>query len=465
MAVGLPTSSPLRVGSSSSTVGGLKSSCRGTAAVFFALGLSIVAINLTSQILRFQDEDAASNVVDIMLPTSRSYSAGGQHNQKDRISFPGEWTIELKESLQHFESNRNESISPEGLQKAFENLRHGFFVRIENGKMYMDARKQLHTHNWQGDLENGNPPVELCGVYELVCSRGFKKDIDFVFNFADEPIGVYDAAPYPVFSWTKTNLNTDLLVPYQYSFSHLPEKQGEKECDSVGDEVEREWGQKKDMAVWRGATTGVEPFTVDNWRDQWRPKTVKYCKENEDICNARIASFVQSNFDAVAQMRQELGGEDRMAMSDQASYKYALVLDGNSAPSSRMRAHLDETSLMIKQESPFMEFFYPSLRAYYNYLPLSRSIEDLRSVIEWARKHDDDVKQMIKASRRFSCQYFRKDIVMDYIEHVFEEYAKRFEGVRAPIDTKDLTLVSFGNGKPSDKCPNLIGQESCPMFH
>lgn len=389
-------------------------------------------------------------------------------NPGEGPAFPLEWTAEALQTFDYVDRHLNEVATSDALDKSFEKLDHGFLLRISDGKLYLNGDKELNLDvkgaaSWKKQIEGSKaPPRLLCPVLEMLCNRNFTKNIDFIFNFADEPVGVYDDTPFPVFSWVKTNLNSDLLVPYTFSYEGAPLHRPEN-CE-FGKQIESEWSSKRNLAIWRGATTGVRLFTEENWRDQWRPKLVSYCNANPDVCDAKISGFVQATPSAIHQMQKELGNGQHLGMSEQVGYKYLLMVDGNSSPSSRMVTYLRSTSLMIKQESPYIEFFYPSLRPYYHYVPLSRSIEDVGSAVDWARSHDEEVKRMIGAARTFECTHLNKDTVESYVEYIFNLYTSRFEGIRSSISPEKLTLISMDDGGAGlctgfrvDSCPLLRG--------
>ena len=400
--------------------------------------------------------------------TSSSINDGTHASSSDDIKtyipdFPVEWMSEAWKTFEYVDKKREQVATPQALDTSYNRLAHGFLVRIDEGKLYINADKELRSRQWKNALESTkSPPEVLCPILEMLCNRKFDKNIDFLFNFADEPVGTYNNTPFPAFSWVKSNLNSDLLVPYPLSYRGIAREKPQN-CDFT-EEIESSWSSKKNIGIWRGATTGTTEFTVENWRDQWRPKLVSNCNANPDICDAKISGYVQARPEAVVQMRQELGGESQMSMDTQHQYKYAIMLDGNSAPSSRMLANLGSLSLIVKQESPFIEFFYPSLRAYYHYVPLSRSVEDVKYAVEWARQHDDEVKDMIASAKNFACKHLNKDTIENYVEYLFKEYAARFEGIRSTIPTEKLTLISLEEGQhrvcpgfQSDSCPLLLG--------
>lgn len=388
--------------------------------------------------------------------------AGADAEGRDDVSnteggFPGEWKQEVRRSLEHFQAHGNVSISEQGLLNAWKELRHGFFVRVSNGSMHIQF-KNLHHEPWEKEFMRGRPQDQMCRIYDLLCSNQIP-DMDFIFNYADEPVGEYDKRPFPVFSWTKAVHHTDLLVPYT-SFNELPET-APGVCD-LNEDKQSEWETKEPLGIWRGATTGAPLFTADNWREQTRPQLVVFCSKHPDICDARISRYVQASRDAIIEMQEELGRESGMSPELQDRYKYALVLDGNSAPSSRMRHHLERSSLILKQSSPFMEFFYSSLQPYVHYVPISRSLEDLATVISWARENDDDAIRMVTNSKRFACKNFNKKTIRAYMRYVFSEYSKLFGHLRAPIETESMVKVWFKTNI-TVTCPDIrYGQ--CPFF-
>ena len=120
------------------------------------------------------------------------------------IDFPSEWASEALKTFEKVDKNIQEVATPSALDTAYEHLRHGFLVRIEDGKMYVNADKELRSTQWKQQLESSKAPSNaLCQILEALCNRNFSRNIDFMFNFADEPVGSYNDTPLPVFSWVK----------------------------------------------------------------------------------------------------------------------------------------------------------------------------------------------------------------------------------------------------------------------
>ncbi len=381
--------------------------------------------------------------------------------------YPQEWMLEAAATMAHIDNNISRFKCREAFDESFDKLRHGFIVRIEDGQMYAMAKMlpgtaaALHMDWNQYMRESAQPPMELRPTLWPLCRRGLigdpTFDIDFAVSVPDEPVNTIFDAAVPVFGWVKTGLDTDLLIPYPYSYNslHSPLVSVGWDIESIGRldqlcyneslaHVSALWDAKIEKGIWRGSTTGTERFTTENWRDQWRPKLVKYCMEHEDVCDAAISGIVQADGDAADEMRRELpvGEEYRMSELEQSEYKYALLLDGNSAPSSRTVTALGQASAIVKQSSPFMEFFYHSLRPYVHYLPMPNEIgEDISRVINWAREHDDEIKQMVVRASSFKCRWLHDEIVEQYVADLVQMYADRFHGTRGSIKTEDMIPI------------------------
>ena len=72
-------------------------------------------------------------------------------------------------------------------------------------------------------------------------------------------------------------------------------------------------------------------------------------------------------------------------MSDFLKYKYVVVNDGNMAPSSRLSIFLHSGCLLLRQETPSIEWYYDDLRPYVHYLPISYNFGDLEHKVREAR--------------------------------------------------------------------------------
>ena len=75
-------------------------------------------------------------------------------------------------------------------------------------------------------------------------------------------------------------------------------------------------------------------------------------------------------------------------------YKYQVSVDGTVA-AYRLPYLLAGDSVVLKQNSPYYEFFYKQLQPYKHYIPVKADLSDLLDRIQWAKEHDSEVGSCI----------------------------------------------------------------------
>lgn len=370
-----------------------------------------------------------------------SDSASEKGQQRNELNFPEEWMANIHDSMFHFTKNKNSSISSLGLNKAYESLRHGLFIRVENNSVYAKS-KTVYKTPWESSFKNGVPDKFFCRMYYVLCSLDSDTNIDIIYSHADEPVGHVNS-PYPAFSWVKSEFSTDLLVPYGEAWGGALRSKNDN-CDpNLDDNL---WNKKLDKGVWRGANTGVR--SDGDWKGSPRAQLVMICNKFPDLCDAGFTQFVNGKMDQIQDMKNSLGIVDTLSKREQDKFKYAIVPDGNSAPSSRMKSHIESSSLIMKQNSIFKEFFYDSLQPFVHYLPLRSDFQDLAEKIEWAKNNDVLAHSMMLRARNFACKWFTNETIHSYVLNVFKEYVKHFKDIKATnIRTSDMVRVKINSVK------------------
>lgn len=354
-------------------------------------------------------------------------------------SFPIEWMANIHDSMFYYTKNENISISSYGLNQAYHSLRHGLFLRVENNSVYAKSKTVYHTP-WEASFKSGVPDNFFCRMYFVLCSLDTDIDVDIIYSHADEPVG-FTHNPYPAFSWVKSESSTDILVPYGEAWGGVLKEKTEH-CNVTDNSTS--WDKKIGKGVWRGSNTGIQ--LDKDWKHSPRGRLVIICNAFPDLCDAGFTQYVNGRVDQIQEMKKSLGIVDMLTVEEQERFKYAIVADGNSAPSSRMKSQLESGSLTMKQKSGFKEFFYSSLQPFVHFLPLRTDFQDLAEKIVWARKNDHLAQEMVKNARKFSCQWFNSNSIHSYLLSVFEEYVKRFRGIKATsINTSEMTRVKINS--------------------
>lgn len=152
--------------------------------------------------------------------------------------FPTEWKRDAERSFKYFRTHH--TPSKEALDDALQSVKHGYLLRKEGSKLY---RKKPFP------ITGGDPEHDLCQFVHLMCSNSILGDMDWVYIYGDNPL----SKEFPSFSWTKSVHDLDILLPYQHSFRNM-DKTG---CNRTLPDFETWNHEKKNIAIWRGSTTGM----------------------------------------------------------------------------------------------------------------------------------------------------------------------------------------------------------------
>jgi hypothetical protein len=76
-------------------------------------------------------------------------------------------------------------------------------------------------------------------------------------------------------------------------------------------------------------------------------------------------------------------------------YKYLISIDGNGAAWLRVPWIMHSNSLLIKQESSKVQWFYGGLKPHVHYCPLNKDINDTLEVLHAINGNPGKVKEII----------------------------------------------------------------------
>jgi len=83
-------------------------------------------------------------------------------------------------------------------------------------------------------------------------------------------------------------------------------------------------------------------------------------------------------------------------VADHMRYKYLMSVDGWTAAWLRPNWIMASNSLLIKQESPKIEWFSYRLKPYVHYYPTAQDLSDLVDVFDYLQAHQDEVHKIIE---------------------------------------------------------------------
>ncbi|MDE3046690.1 MAG: hypothetical protein KGJ02_08655 [Verrucomicrobiota bacterium] len=187
------------------------------------------------------------------------------------------------------------------------------------------------------------------------------------------------------------------------------------------------WAQKMAKAHWRGMTSGWH-YNLDNWDTRPRSRLVLFSKAHPDLLDAAFTSPYSLNY-AVKQTMEHYGlFQPWTYPAAFVSYKYLISIDGNTFASNFWWQLLSNCAV-LKNESPYVEWFYVGLTPNVHYLPYSLDLSDLKDKLLWLRTHDDEARQIAEAGRAFAEEYLTNEALVVYFYRLLRAYAAKCKAV------------------------------------
>lgn len=283
------------------------------------------------------------------------------------------------------------------------------FIRIayKNGE-----RVACYSDNGKQDFLRFSAVKE---VFEKLNRESPLPDFDLIVTLHDEYCG---ALPLLTFAKNKHSLG-GILIP---DFEAL---QGYKRLTANILAANRQypWSVKENKAFWRGASTGGT-FQMDNWDKFPRARLVMHSINNPRDIDARFTSLVQMDRNTHNYLSAKGFLGMPAAAAEHVRYKYQIEVDGNSCSYSRCYWELLSNSVMLKQVSDNIQWYYGALVPYQHYIPLATDLSDLLQQIFWAKAHDGECKQIAENATLFAKKELSVERTHLYLRVLLEEYAK-----------------------------------------
>lgn len=256
-------------------------------------------------------------------------------------------------------------------------------------------------------------------------------DLEMIVNCRDWPqISRHWGIGGPVLSFSKTAEYADIMYP-TWSFweggpaiSLYPTGLGrwDRHRETISTAANHTpWESKSNLAFFRGSRTSAERDTL-----------VLLSRSHPELADASYTKN-QAWKSPADTLNAEPAAE--VSLEDHCKYKFLFNFRGVAA-SFRFKHLFLCRSLVFHVGDEWKEFFYPSLKPWVHYVPLQAepSSDELQSIIEFFRRHDDLAKAI--ADRGFDHIWNNLDLaqVQCYWRRLLRRYAKllRFEVERDP---------------------------------
>ena len=313
----------------------------------------------------------------------------------------------------------------------------------KDGNNYFLARFKIQN----GQITVSHLPTDHLGVLGrlAIVTEAFNElaestplpNVDFVVTMLDSLDGVHLSVPIFSFANDPTYSSNIVLMP---DFEALTGYKELLQAVEKGNAL-YPWESKLNQAIWRGAMTGyprketlsrpeiTRPrmggvFSPENFLDFPRTMAVSLSLQFPHLINARYT--VLSQCVKCQNLRSQYSPyfDSFMSVDQQLLYKYQLLLDGNTAAYSRAYWQLFSNSVMIKQDSDALQWYYRVLQPYVHYIPVKADLSDLVETVEWAINHDDLAKEISREAQDFAQKNLTQFHVMQYLYQLLTTYAR-----------------------------------------
>lgn len=249
-------------------------------------------------------------------------------------------------------------------------------------------------------------------ILTFINSKIILKDFEFFVNLGDWPlVKKSQKTLIPMLSWCGSKDTLDIVIPtYDITESTLNMMQRTVlDIFSVQNEKFK-WNEKIEKGFFRGRDSRRE-----------RLELVTLSKLHPSFFNCSITNFFFYN-DEIHKFGPKV---DHISFFDFFKFKYQINVDGTVA-AYRFPYLLAGNSVVLKQESPYYEHFYGSLKENQHFVSFSRDPKvDLIEKVKNLKENDKKAFQIMKNARKFVNKNLAPKNIFCYHLLLFSELEKR----------------------------------------
>ncbi len=267
------------------------------------------------------------------------------------------------------------------------------------------------------------------------------QDVDFIIYRRDRmPININDeiekeAAEFPAIRMSKnTNYiyeKDKILIPDNFVANRWWRKLAQS---IIQENANNPWDKKIEKIFWRGATSNGT-YNIDNFDKLPRLTLVMLSKLYPDLIDAQFSKYSQQFSDDLSGKKMKrflktLWKEEPQVVKevDHLKYKYLISIDGNTCAWSRVPWIMLSNSVLVKQETDNIEWFYPAMKPYIHYVPINERLTNIFAQLEWLKSHDKELKQISENARDFAVNNLMPEHIEAHMVMVLNQYHKFHQG-------------------------------------
>ncbi|MBU6383829.1 MAG: hypothetical protein KGQ49_00295 [Verrucomicrobia bacterium] len=326
---------------------------------------------------------------------------------------PPAWMLEqIRSDLSAYPSGITKAMIDEGFSgKRIEDFNLVRFTIKEGHITVAHDEKNLSSRHFR----------ELLGCISKLNQHVRLPDVDFVVSLEDGFEGNPGIGPAFVFA-KRADVASLILIPdikALVGYSKLREM-----IPEANDK--HPWETKIAKSFWRGSTTGGYS-TLADWDRLARAQLVLLSLAHPEAVDARFHHVAQCDPEVPLLMKAKGMVSKSVSRPDHLKYKYLVDVDGNSCSYERYFWLLLSNSVVLKQVTPNIQWYYRALEPYKHYIPVKEDLSDLLEQIEWAKNHDMEAKLIAEESTQFAQNNLGPEDTALYLYLLLQEYAKKGE--------------------------------------
>ncbi len=254
--------------------------------------------------------------------------------------------------------------------------------------------------------------------------------------FGETPLCSHQYPTYaPILSMCGREGFADILIPTWDDWARVQMEEGKyfpKHTQFFRDRpfsFEREWENKKPVAVFRGSSTGMGVTLADNMRLKvaWMSLQGERDVDGLPFLDAGLTSWnARPRIDPHTKhlvtfsdkLVQQVPLVPYMDVESQSEFKYLLNIDGHVA-AYRLSLMLGMGSVVLSVESPYRLWFSSQLIPYTHYVPVASDLSDLFEKIRWCKSHDTECRYIAQHAKAFYDTVLSKQGMLTYLYDLF----------------------------------------------
>lgn len=333
------------------------------------------------------------------------------------------------------------------------------------GYKFKESSVHQHREKWYANngliryefpIQEGETGVDTINdMFTALCNERDVPDIEIFVNRRDFPIltkdgtEAYDAIfgentkllshAYeryaPILSMCSANRFADIPIPSTDDWIQANEAV----------DYPKDWLAKRNVAVFRGSSTGLGTTLEDNIR----LKVAKMSEEDStgilDVgitkWNLRVRKNRSCKYFDIPQ-RDGLRIVEPMSALEQARCRYIIHIPGHVC-AFRLSRELSYGSVILLVQSEYFTWYQHLLKPFVHYIPVDADASNLMERLEWCQSHTLECKQIAQNAYEFWKLHLSREAILDYLQTILVRIKTRVGTYRYLLPSPIETIRTF----------------------